>query len=318
MICKKRIVGVIGLGHVGAHVAYTLGIQGIADEILLCDKNQNKLISERQDLMDAVAFMPHHVNYRIATYEGLKECDIIVNCIGDISLCATGSRDDEMNFTVAQVKNYIPKIKAGGFKGYYVNITNPCDVITNLIAKLSGLPTGHVMGTGTGLDSSRLVSAIAQQTGISHKSITAYMMGEHGAAQMVPWSLINFGGKPLAELEANPKFTFDKEEIRKQTINAGWVTYSGKQCTEYGICSVAATMVKALYHDEKIIMASSVPLNGQYGEDGIFVGCPALIGNKGIEEVIEFNLPPEELAAFKACCEKIRLNIAKAAKIPEA
>ncbi|MDD4319977.1 MAG: L-lactate dehydrogenase [Acidaminococcaceae bacterium] len=318
MVFKKRIVGVVGLGHVGAHVAYALGIQGFADEILLCDKNQEKLISERQDLMDAVKFMPHHVDYQIATYEELNKCDIIVNSIGDIALCATGNRDDEMNFTVAQVKNYIPKIKAGGFKGYYINITNPCDVITALIAKLSELPKGHVMGTGTGLDTSRLVSAIAQQTGIDHKSITAYMMGEHGAAQMVPWSLINFGGKPLADLEENPKFTFNKAEIRERTINGGWVTYRGKHCTEYGICSVAAMMVNTIYHDEKRIMASSAPLDGEYGESGIFAGCPALIGGNGIEEVIEYNLPPEELKEFKTCCEKIRLNIAKSEKIPQA
>ena len=60
MVFKKRIVGIVGLGHVGAHVAYSLGIQGFADEILLCDKNEAKIISERQDLMDAVKFMPHH------------------------------------------------------------------------------------------------------------------------------------------------------------------------------------------------------------------------------------------------------------------
>ena len=312
MSFKKRIVGVIGLGHVGAHVAFNLGVLGIADEVKLCDVNHDKLVSERQDFMDAVMFMPHRVNYTIASYEELADCDVIVNAIGDIKLCASGNRDDEMHFTVPQVADYIPKVMAGGFKGIIINITNPCDVITDLIAKKSGLPKGHVFGTGTGLDSSRLVSAISQQTGLDHHSFSAYMMGEHGNSQIVPWSLIHFGGKPLAELEENPNYVFDKDKVQEQTIKAGWVTYSGKHCTEYGISMTAATMVRAVLRDERKIMAASAPLDGEYGETGIFCGVPSVIGANGIEEVMEYNLPEQEMKDFKACCATIRANIAKA------
>lgn len=315
MSFKKRVIGVIGLGHVGAHVAFALGIMGIADEVKLCDKNQEKLVSERQDLMDAVKFFPHRVTYTIASYEELNDCDVIVNSTGDIDLVATGSRDDEMNFTVAQVADYIPKVMAGGFDGIFVNVTNPCDVITHLISKLSGLPKGHVLGTGTGLDTSRLVSAIAQQTGLDHQSFTAYMMGEHGDRQMVPWSLIKFAGKPLAELEKDPRFVFDKADIQKKTINAGWVTYSGKHCTEYGICLTAATLVRTILHDEKKIMPASVEFTGEYGESGIFCGCPAVIGANGVEQVMEYELPADELAEFKECCATIRANIGRAAAL---
>ena len=220
-----------------------------------------------------------------------------------------------MNYTIKQVNEYIPKVMAGGFTGYIVNITNPCDVVTHLIAKLSGLPTGHVMGTGTGLDTSRLVSAISQQTGIDSKSIIAYMMGEHGNSQMIPWSIITFGGKPLAELEQDAKFHFDKKDIQERTINGGWVTYKGKHCTEYGISSTAASMVNIIYHDEKQIIPASVELTGEYGEVGIFAGCPAIIGGNGVEKVMEYELPAVELQEFKECCAKIRGNIAKAEKL---
>lgn len=312
MAFKKRVVGVIGLGHVGAHVAFNLGVLGIADEVKLCDVKSEKLVSERQDMMDAVMFMPHRVNYTIASYEELADCDVIVNAIGDITLCASGNRDDEMHFTVPQVADYIPKVMAGGFQGIIINITNPCDVITDLIAKKSGLPKGHVFGTGTGLDSSRLVSAISQQTGLDHHSFSAYMMGEHGNSQIVPWSLIKFGGKSLAELEQNPAYVFDKARVQDETIHAGWVTYSGKHCTEYGISMTAATMVRAVLRDERKIMAASAPLDGEYGETGIFCGVPSVIGANGIEEVIEYNLPDDELKKFKACCATIRQNIANA------
>ena len=77
---KKRIIGVVGMGHVGAHVAFVLGMRGAADVVKICDINEQKAISERQDLMDAVLFMPHHVDYVIAKYEELGDCDII-NCV---------------------------------------------------------------------------------------------------------------------------------------------------------------------------------------------------------------------------------------------
>ncbi len=300
MADKKVTIGVLGAGHVGAHVAYALGMMGVADVVKICDPKEAKVISERQDLMDAVYFMPHRVDYQIAKYEDLADCDIIINAVGDITLCATGSRDDEMNYTVRQVAETIPKVMAGGFNGFFINITNPCDVVTHLIAKKSGLPKGRVFGTGTLLDSSRLISAIAQQTGIEHHSFNAFMMGEH------------FRGKPLAQMEKDPRFQFDKEAVRHQTIRAGWVTYSGKFCTEYGICSAAVTLAKAVLHDERKIFPCSCPLDGEYGEKDIFCGVPALIGKNGVEEVMEYDLPADELAEFKACCDTVRANIERA------
>ncbi|WP_427112317.1 lactate/malate family dehydrogenase [Megasphaera sueciensis] len=312
MIVKKRTVGVIGMGHVGAHVAFTLGMMGIADDILICDKNEDKLCSERQDLMDAVQFMPHRVTYSIAGYEELGNCDVIINCVGDITLVATGSRDDEMKFTATQVADYIPKVMKGGFNGIFVNVTNPCDVITYLIQKLSGLPKNQVLGTGTGLDTSRLVSAISQQTGIEQSSFTAFMMGEHGDSQMVPWSFVSFSGKSLNEMERDPKFTLNREDTKNLAIRGGWITYKGKHCTEYGICSTAATIVKSILHNQGKVMAASVPFQGEYGEQDIYCGCPAVIGANGVQHIVEYPLPADEMAEFKTCCAKIRGNIAKA------
>ena len=83
---KKRVLGVIGLGHVGAHVAYSLAVQGIADELVLVDKNEQKLASEVQDLRDAAAYLPHRVTVRAGDFADLGECDVIVNSVGKIEL----------------------------------------------------------------------------------------------------------------------------------------------------------------------------------------------------------------------------------------
>ena len=307
---KTRKVGILGLGHVGAHVAYSLAIQGIADELVLVDMKEQKLASEVQDLRDAVAYMPHRVTINGGDFADLGDCDVIVNSVGKIELLETHDRLTEMDFTIAAVRGYVDKIKASGFNGVLINITNPCDIVTRELALGLGLPKGRVFGTGTGLDTSRLLSALARQTGIDHKSITAYMLGEHGNLQFAPWSCVSFRGMPLDKwAETDEKFRFDREALKKESIGGGWVTYAGKQCTEYGICTTAARMVSIVLHDEKAIMPASMELDGEYGETGLFVGVPCVIGKDGVEQVIELPLTDEEKATFHACCEGVRKNM---------
>ena len=308
---KTRKVGVIGLGHVGAHVAYSLAVQGIADELVLVDMKEQKLASEVQDLRDAAAYLPHRVTVNAGDFSDLGDCDVIVNSVGKIDLLrGTHNRVTEMDFTIPAVRGYVEKIKASGFDGVLINITNPCDIVTRELAMGLGLPKGRVFGTGTGLDTSRLLSALNRQTGIDHKSITAYMLGEHGALQFAPWSCVSFRGMPLDELaKTNEKFRFDRDALQKESIGGGWVTYAGKQCTEYGICTTAARMVHIVLHDEKAIMPASMELDGEYGETGLFAGVPCLIGKNGVEQIIELPLTDEEKAKFHDCCEGIRKNM---------
>lgn len=308
---KTRKVGIIGLGHVGAHCAYSIAIQGIADELVLVDKNAQKVASECQDLRDSVAYLPHRVDIHVGDFADLGDCDVIVNSVGKIEILREcQDRTHEMNFTTEAVASYVDKVKASGFSGVLINITNPCDVVTHQLAKGLGLPRGRVFGTGTGLDTSRLLSALARQTGIDHKSITAYMLGEHGNQQFAAWSGVSFQGKPLEDwAKTDERFRFDKAALQKESIGGGWVTFSGKFCTEYGISTTAARMVSIVLHDEKQIMPASAELCGEYGETDVFAGVPCVIGKDGVEQVVELPLSEEEKAEFKKACDVIRGNI---------
>ncbi|MCI2055741.1 MAG: L-lactate dehydrogenase [Oscillibacter sp.] len=308
---KTRKVGVIGLGHVGAHVAYSLAVQGICDELVLVDMNSEKCNSERQDLADAAAYLPHRVTVSMGDFADLGDCDVIVNSVGKIDLLrGTHDRLTEMDFTIPAVRSYVEKVKASGFNGVLVNITNPCDIVTRELALGLGLPKGRVFGTGTGLDTSRLLSALSRQTGIDHKSITAYMMGEHGASQFAPWSAVSFRGMPLDEwAKTDERFRFDREALKKESIGGGWVTFAGKFCTEYGIATTAARMVHIVLHDEKAVMPASAELNGEYGESGLFIGVPCVIGKNGVEQVVELPLTESEKVEFHQCCEDVRHNM---------
>ena len=238
-------------------------------------------------------------------------CDVIVNCVGRIELLR-GSHDrlTEMDYTIPAVRGYAHKIRESGFDGVLINITNPCDIVTRELALELGLPRGRVFGTGTGLDTSRLLSALARQTGIDHKSITCYMLGEHGNQQFAPWSCVSFRGMPLyVWAERDERFRFDRMALQKESIGGGWVTFSGKFCTEYGIATTAARMAHIVLHDEKAIMPASAELCGEYGETGLFAGVPCVIGANGVEQVIELPLTAEELATFHSCCEGICKNM---------
>lgn len=307
---KLRKVGIVGVGHVGAHCAFSLATQGIVDELVLVDINKQKAISERQDLIDSVTYLPHRINVIAGEYEDLKDCDIVVISVGIIS--KNNDRLEELQVSVDMVDSFVKKIVDAGFKGTFINITNPCDIIARRVWELSGFDKSRVFGTGTGLDSSRFRAILARETKIDHKSIQAYTLGEHGDSQMAAWSQVTFGGKPLAELEKEDADNFahlDKPAILDEVKKAGWVTFKGKGATEFGIASTLARLVSCIFHDEKQIMPASTLLKGQYGEEGLFISTPCMIGRNGIEKVIELKLNEEELKDFKHSCEVIKTHI---------
>ena len=303
-------IGIIGVGHVGAHVMYSIALQGLADEILIVDTDEKKAKSEHRDLFDTVSLLPHRVRIRIAEAKDLGECDVIVNAAGEVA--KFNIEDDiskELEQTLPAVRSWLGDVKSSGFDGVVINISDPCDVITREIAKELGLPKGRVFGTGTGIDTARLASILAEKTGIDHKSIICFMLGEHGDDQFVPWSYISFRGKPLSILEqVDPVFAFDKNEVQQEVKNSLRVLHEGKGFTEYAIAMVATSLISSVLHDEKSIMPVSAELDGEYGESGVFVGVPAIIGAGGVEDLLQLPLNAEEQEKFHNCCESIREN----------
>ncbi len=310
-------IGIIGVGHAGAHVMYSIAMQGLANEILLVDTDEKKARSECRDLFDSVALLPHRVRVRVVTAADLGDCDIIVNACGEVDKVDL-DKDiaTEMEYTIPAVRSWIGDVKASGFDGVVINISDPCDVITREIAKGLDLPKGRVFGTGTCIDTARLAASLARATGIDHKSIICFMLGEHGDDQFVPWSYISFRGKPLSILEQiDPVYQFDKEEMQNEAKKSIRILHEGKGFTEYAIASVATSLISSVLHDEKSIVPVSTELDGEYGESGVFVGVPAIIGAGGVEDILQLPLDQEEQKQFRKCCESIRENCEMADKM---
>ena len=312
---QARTVGIVGVGHVGAHVANSLLLQGIADELRLCDVDTQKVASEVQDLRDSLAFCPYNTVVVDCgdRYEELAGCDIIVNAAGKVVLAAE-NRDGELFFTTDACRSFAERIENAGFSGIWVSISNPCDVVCTEIWHLTGHDPKRIIGSGTGLDSSRLRSQISLACGnLDPKSINAYMIGEHGASMLAAWKSASISGKLLSELarECPERFAFDLATIEDKARQGGYVTYAGKQCTEYAVANSAVRVIAAVFHDEHSVMAASTLMEGQYGEEGIFTSLPCIIGREGVEQVLELDLSGEELGGFHASCEHIRENIAR-------
>ena len=309
-----RKIGILGQGHVGAHVANSLLLQGIADELYLSDVKEQKLTSECQDLHDSLKFVPF--NTKIVNcgdrYEELAQCDIIVNAAGFVAQSA-GNRDGELFCTTDAARTFANRIVDAGFQGIWVSISNPCDVVCTTIWHLTGYDPNKIIGSGCGLDSARLAAEVSNVTGISPKSVDAYMIGEHGFSQLAAWKAATIAGKKLSELaeEYPEQYGFDQAAVEEAARKGGYVTYAGKGCTEYAVANSAARVCAAILHNEHAVLSASTLMCGQYGEEGIFTSLPCVIGENGIEQVYTLDLSDAELEGFHKSCDHIRDNISK-------
>lgn len=293
---NTRKVGIIGAGHVGSHCALSLVLQGVADDIILVDVDEQKAISQALDCMDTVSFLPHRAKIKAGTYEDMKDRDIVVISIGTIDNVSK-DRLGELERSLKIVESFIPKVMKSGFDGYFVVITNPVDIITHFIQQLSGLPYNRVIGTGTGLDSARLRRILSEELDVDAKSIQAYMLGEHGNSQVAAISCAYINGKKVTDYieERSEKFkNIDFEAIEAKTAATGWDIYIGKQSTEFGIACTCTDVIRAIYHDEKKVLPCSAFLQGEYGAHGFYAGVPVVLGKNGIEEIIELPINSAE------------------------
>ena len=225
------------------------------------------------------------------------------------------NRLSELEGSLKIIKSFIPKLMEVGFNGYFIVITNPVDIVTYFVQKLSGLPHNHVIGTGTGLDSARLQRVLSMELDIDAKSIQAYMLGEHGDSQVAAFSSTTINGRNLEEFLKDTKKSINLEEIEDTVAKAGWEIYSGKNSTEFGIGCVCANIIRAIYSDEKKVMACSAYLQGQYDHKDFYIGVPGIIGKDGVEHILEVNMNEREKKKVRETIKVIKKHIELGYKI---
>ena len=307
---KTRKIVIIGAGHVGSHCGISLITQGVCDELVYIDTDKDKAVAQAMDLEDATVYLPHHVNVRAGDYDELADADIAVMAAGPLP-DKNQTRMDTLGATIKEMKTIVGPMKESGFSGILVSISNPADVIAHYLQVRTGLPAHHVISTSTTLDSARLRRVISENTGLDQKSIHAYVMGEHGESQMVPWSNVSIAGIPLTELMKKypQKYgNLNLQEMADAARKGGWIILHGKKSTEFGIGTALTEIVKTIFHNEKKILPVSCLLEGQYGQKDVYASVPAVLGADGVEHIVEIDMTPEELKQFGASCETMKKN----------
>lgn len=314
---KARKVAIIGAGHVGSHVGYALGTQGLASEVIYIDPPApEKASAQALDLQDAVSYLPAHTVFRAGTYADISDAAIVVIAAGPLPDYEKGERDrlDTLPATVAVVDDVVAGLAESGFSGIIVTISNPADVIANYIAEKLDWPRRRILSTGTGLDSARLRRAIGVALGVEQKSVNAYMLGEHGENQFAGWSRVTVGGIPLTTYLGDDS-DFDYAGIEDAARSAGWTILCGKGSTEFGIATTTAQIVQAILDDERALLPVSAYLDGEYGESGIYASVPAQLGAEGVIAVPELPLSDDEQKLFADCASQLHANFEKALEL---
>ena len=310
MSISNRKVVIVGAGHVGSHVGYALISQSLADEIVYIDSDRAKAVAQALDLTDATNYLPVRTKVTAGDYSDAADAQIMIIAAGPLP-SGNQTRMDTLGQTIEILKEVTASIKKSGFDGIIVNISNPADVITHYIQHTLNWGPERIFSTSTTLDSARLRRAIAHETGIDQKSITAYALGEHGESQMVAWSAVTIAGKPLSQWRDEYPDTFGKldlDALADAGREGGWTILRGKGCTEFGIGVSAAEVVRAIFYNENRVLSVSVLLNGQYGQHDVYASVPAIVGRDGIAHIIELHLTPEEQEKFDASCRTMSDN----------
>lgn len=308
MLMNKSKVVIVGAGAVGSATAFSLVTQGVCDEVVLTDLNHEKAVGEAMDLQHCIEYLNRNVSVSAGTYEDCANADLIV-ITASAPYVKGQNRLDMLETSEKIVKSIVEPIMKSGFDGHFVVISNPVDVISYYIYKLTGLPKNQVIGTGTALDTARLKCLIAKKIDVDPRSVHCTVMGEHGDSQMVPWSRVTVGGKDFYNIIADNKDRLEGAnlvDMVHETAEAGWEIVHRKGNTNYGIATTAVGIIKAILHNENKIIPVSTLLCGEYGESDVFAGVPAVLNRSGVKEVVEVRMTQEELEQFRKSVAVIR------------
>ena len=307
MKLDKRKVVIVGAGMVGMSYAYSLLNQSVCDELVLIDVNKTRAEGEAMDLNHGLAFAGASMRIYAGNYDDCRDADIVAIAAGGAQKPGE-TRLDLLKRNTEVFRSIIEPVTASGFNGIFLVATNPVDIMTRITCALSGFNPRRVLGSGTALDTARLRYLVGEYLKVDPRNIHAYVMGEHGDSEFVPWSQALLATKPILELgkEIGPEFSQRLEDIEDEVRTAAYKIIEAKKATYYGIGMALTRITKAILGDEHSVLTVSAMLRGDYGQRDVFTGVPCIINQDGIQKVLPLSLTDEEMEKFARSCETLR------------
>ncbi len=296
-----RKVAVIGVGHVGAAVAHQIVLSGTVDDLTLIDIDEAKVNADALDFVDAQANLPAHTNIYVNDFSQLADTEVIISALGNIGLQRIKlDRFVEVEYTSNMVKKVALQIKESGFHGKMIVISNPCDIQTMIYQQLTGLPKEHVIGTGTLLDSARMMRAVAQELDIDPRSVTGYNLGEHGNSQFTAWSTVRVLGRSITEIAAERDLNL--ENLNEEARVGAYRVMKGKHYTNFAIAAAANRLLNVIMSDAR----AELPVSNYRPEYDCYLSYPVVVGRDGILASTKLTLTPEEAEKLQASATYIK------------
>jgi L-lactate dehydrogenase len=284
----KRSVGIIGTGWVGSSVAICTLHSGAVDELLLNDLKLELAEGEAMDLAHGASFYPTAA-VRAATVAEMLDTDALVIAAG------RGGRPGESR--LALLRENTIRIKQIGeqltsYRGIIVMVTNPVDILTEVMAQTSGLPLARVVGTGTMLDTARLHQVLGRVLRLDPHSVHAQVLGEHGDSEVVLWSAARIGGVPLRSW---PGWDRAQEPLlAKEVRMAADQIIRRKGATNHAIGLVTAELLRCMLRGERRVLTVSRVQEGALGLWGVALSLPTVVSSEGAIEVLEPDMDQDE------------------------
>ena len=303
-------IAVIGAGQVGASIAYTLALSGLAGEISVIDINKQRARGEALDISHGMPLCPP-AKVAGGGYELLAGADLTIMTAGvsqergESRQALAGRNLKVMEAAARQIAELAPEC-------ILLVVTNPLDVITRAAIELTGFPSRRVLGSGTTLDTLRLRAMLAEHTQLDPRNIHGFVLGEHGDSELAAWSSVSICGMSMDEycrdcgqcdwqLPARMEAAFDSEVRR-----AAYRVIDMKGATNHAIALAVRRIAQAILRDEHSILTVSSLLTGEYGISGVCLSLPCVIGRRGVERVIPVKLSPDEELTLRHSAEVIR------------
>ena len=310
MIQNKRKVVLVGAGMVGMSFAYSALNQAVCDELVLIDIDKKRAEGEAMDLNHGVAFAPSSMRIYAGDYEDCSDADIAVLCAG-VSQKPGESRLDLLNRNAGVFRSIVEPIVQSGFSGIFLIATNPVDIMARVTYELSGFNSNRVLGSGTTLDTARLRYLLGDYFTVDPRNIHAYVIGEHGDSEFVPWSQAMVATKSVEDICRQSEGKFCLEEMQKLSLevrDAAQQIIEAKKATYYGIGMALVRIVRAVLSNANSVLTVSVRLRGEYGERDVYAGMPCIVNRNGVDRVLELNLTEDEREQFRRSCRILQEN----------
>ena len=308
----KKKISLIGAGQIGGTLAHLITIKELAD-VVLFDIDEGLAKGKALDIAQSTSVSGSNISLiGTSSYEDTKNSDVIIITAG-IPRKPGMSRDDLLGTNLKIIKQVAQGIKKTSPNAFVICITNPLDVIVMAFQKYSGLSTNKVVGMAGILDSSRFKYFLSQELKIPVKNVESLVLGGHGDTMVPMPNQTRVSGKPLNELIKREKLELIIERTRQGGAEIGKLLQKGSAF--YAPAASGIEMAESYIKNLKKTLPCAAYLNGEYGVKGIYAGVPVVIGNSGIEKIVELSLNKDEKINFDLSITAVRELFEAAVKI---